>query len=599
MRIETVAVTAILALMSGLQAAHAAVTVSISPGYTQLAGGPTLQFSANVTGSSNTAVTWQVDNANGGTPAWGTISTAGLYTMPATLPDPALVTVTAVSQADPSASATAAITLLAQAPSGTTYYVATNGNDGNSGSQAAPWLTIQHAADTVAAGDTVLVRGGVYNEHVGFSASGDSAHGIITFANYPGETAVIDGTGLDIPHGQFGLFTFADISNVVAEGFELRNYKTTKLNEVPIGIYVTGAGRGLEIVNNHIHNIETRAKTNPNQCGSDAFGLTVYGTRAPQAIQSLAIAGNEIDHLKTGCSETLSLDGNVRKFAVLNNRVHDDDNIAIGAIGFERVSHVEKYDQARDGMIRGNTVYNITSYGNPDYGRQYAADGIYVDGGRNIIIEQNLIHHSDLGIELASEHSSHVSSYVTARNNVIYAGNSAGVSIGGYGRKRGGTDHCIVINNTLYGNDTKKTGSGEFQVQYYATNNLFENNIAYATPQALMVNDFTDSSANPATVDYNLWFSDVGANKAHFVWQKTRYTGYDAWRNASGQDADSPPFSDPQFVTLGNTPDLDIQPSSPAANTGIVLDPNVVGTVDFAGSARVQNGTINIGAYEQ
>ena len=40
------------------------------------------------------------------------------------------------------------------------------------------------------------------------------------------------------------------------------------------------------------------------------------------------------------------------------------------------------------------------SYGNPDYGKTYSSDGIYVDGGTNIIIEQNLVHNVDLGIEL-------------------------------------------------------------------------------------------------------------------------------------------------------------------------------------------------------
>ena len=43
-----------------------------------------------------------------------------------------------------------------------TYYVATSGSDGSAGSSATPWRTLQHAADTVAAGDTVIVRAGNY-----------------------------------------------------------------------------------------------------------------------------------------------------------------------------------------------------------------------------------------------------------------------------------------------------------------------------------------------------------------------------------------------------------------------------------------------------
>jgi hypothetical protein len=576
--------------------ALASVMVSISPNYGQVVAGQTLQFTATVSGSSDTRIIWQVDNADGGGTQSGTISNSGLYTPPQTLPNPALVTVTAQARANRQVSATASITLLAQAPTGTTYYVATDGNDSNNGSINSPWLTVQHAADTAVAGDTVLVRGGVYNEYVDFHVSGDAAAGPITFASYPGEAATIDGTGLNVPAGQWGLFTFKDTSDVIVAGFELRNYKTSSLKDVPIGIYVLGAGSGVQIVNNRIHDIWTTAKTNPQQCGSDAFGLTVYGTKAPQAIEGLAISGNELYRMKTGCSETLSLDGNVKNFAVVSNIVHDDDNIGIGAIGFEHVSPEPRYDQARDGEIRGNIVYNITSYGNPDYGKQYASDGIYVDGGRNIVIEQNLVHNDDLGIELASEHKDHVTSEVIARNNVSYSNNSAGISIGGYGAKRGGTDHCTVVNNTLWNNDTKKTGSGELQIQFNATHNSFINNIAYAGAQGLLVNDFTTSTPDPAALDYNLYFSQ--AQKDVFIWQKAHYAGFANYQDGSGEDPDSL-FADPQFLNLGKVPNFDISSTSPAIGAGEVLDESIVGSDDFLGDPRTRNGAIDIGAYEK
>jgi hypothetical protein len=577
-------------------AARAAVTVSISPSYAQIVAGQTLQFTAKVSGSSDTRIVWQVDNADGGGAQSGTVSNSGLYTPPQNLPNPALVTVTAQARANRQVAATASMTLLAQAPTGATYYVATNGDDSNNGSIESPWLTMQHAADTALAGDTVLVRGGVYNEYVEFHLSGDATAGPITFANYPGESAILDGTGLDIPGGQWGLFTFKDASDVIVTGFELRNYKTSSLKDVPIGIYVLGAGHGVQIVNNRIHDIWTTAKTNPQQCGSDAFGLTVYGTKAPQAIEGLAISGNEIYRTMTGCSETLSLDGNVKDFAVVSNIVHDDDNIAIGAIGFERVSPDPRYDQARDGEIRGNAVYNITSYGNPDYGKQYASDGIYVDGGRNIVIEQNLIHNADLGIELASEHKNHVTSDVIARNNVIYSGNSAGISIGGYGAARGGTEHCTVANNTLWNNDTKKTDSGESQIQFNATHNKIINNIAYAGPQGLLVNDFTTSTPDPAVLDYNLYFSL--ARKDVFIWQKTHYAGFANYQDGSGQDPDSM-SADPKFVSLGKTPNLDISGNSPAIGAGEALGETIVGADDYLGDSRIRSGAIDIGAYEK
>jgi len=588
-------VRAVLLMFCVIGTARAAVTVSISPTYAQLVAGQTLQFSATVSGSGNTAVTWQVDNQTQGSATTGTITKTGLFKSPSTVPKPAIATITAVSKADPSVSATATVTILAHAASGHTYHVATNGDDGNSGSSDAPWKTIQHAADTAAAGDTVLVHGGVYNEHVTFSTSGNADSGYITFQNAPGENAIVDGTGLDIPEHQWGLFTLQNVSYVIVEGFEIRNYTTNSTRDVPIGIFVVGAGSNDQLVNNFVHAITTTAATNPRKCGSNAFGITVYGTEVPTAIDGLAISGNEVSRLHTGCSETLSLDGNVTNWAVVNNLVHDNDNIAIGAIGFEKVAKDTAYDQARDGVIRGNTVYNITSFGNPDYGNQYAADGIYVDGGTNIVIEQNLIHHVDLGIELASEHQGRTSSYVIARNNLVYSGNSAGISIGGYGASRGGTDHCKVVGNTLYANDMKNTGSGEFQIQFNATNNVFENNILYAGAQGLLVNDFTTSTPTPALLDYNLYFSSAGDANSVWNWQKHRYKGYAAYLNGTGNDAHSPPFADPQFV---NPPaNLDTANASPAREAGTNLGAKVVGARDFPGNRRVV-GAIDIGAYE-
>jgi hypothetical protein len=46
--------------------------------------------------------------------------------------------------------------------SATNYYVATSGNDNNSGTQMLPWRTLQHAVDTIVAGDTILVESGAY-----------------------------------------------------------------------------------------------------------------------------------------------------------------------------------------------------------------------------------------------------------------------------------------------------------------------------------------------------------------------------------------------------------------------------------------------------
>jgi uncharacterized protein (DUF1800 family) len=67
------------------------VTVTISPGYTSIGVNQTLQYTATVTGLMNTSVTWLVSGVVGGNSTLGTITSAGLYTAPATVPPSALI----------------------------------------------------------------------------------------------------------------------------------------------------------------------------------------------------------------------------------------------------------------------------------------------------------------------------------------------------------------------------------------------------------------------------------------------------------------------------------------------------------------------------
>lgn len=79
------------------------VRVSVSPKTANLAPAATQQFTATVSGSGDSDVSWTVDESNG-----GTVSTAGLYTAPATA---GTFHVRATSQTSPSASDTAVVTV--------------------------------------------------------------------------------------------------------------------------------------------------------------------------------------------------------------------------------------------------------------------------------------------------------------------------------------------------------------------------------------------------------------------------------------------------------------------------------------------------------
>jgi hypothetical protein len=79
-------------------------------------------------------------------------------------------------------------------PKGTTgniYYVSPTGNDSNPGTIDSPWKTPWKAGSTAMAGDTVIFRGGVYNDQLMPKNSGSPSDGWIIFKAYPGEEPII------------------------------------------------------------------------------------------------------------------------------------------------------------------------------------------------------------------------------------------------------------------------------------------------------------------------------------------------------------------------------------------------------------------------
>src|ERR1019366_7330314 len=207
-----------------------------------------------------------------------------------------------------------------------TFYVSTTGDDSNSGAQTAPWRTVQHAADTVRAGSTVNVRGGVYEELVTIKASGNATDGYITFRSYPGETAVLDAEHFT-PSARQAVLTIHNQSYVRIEGFEIRNFRTAEHRLSPLGISIIGSGSHIELLKNNVHHIE---QTFPGRdapgSGGNGFGIAVYGTDAKTPITDLIIDGNEVHHLKTGSRESLVVNGNVTNFRITHNVVHDNNN---------------------------------------------------------------------------------------------------------------------------------------------------------------------------------------------------------------------------------------------------------------------------------
>jgi uncharacterized protein (DUF1800 family) len=98
------------------QGATEPVKVTLNTASLTVRTGQEHTFEASVTNAANKAVIWRVNQIAGGNSVVGLIDASGHYTAPAHLPSPAAVTIDAVSAADPSKLAAAAVTLLNAAP---------------------------------------------------------------------------------------------------------------------------------------------------------------------------------------------------------------------------------------------------------------------------------------------------------------------------------------------------------------------------------------------------------------------------------------------------------------------------------------------------
>jgi hypothetical protein len=210
------------------------------------------------------------------------------------------------------------------------------------------------------------------------------------------------------------------------------------------------------------------------------------------------------------------------------------------------------------------------------------------------LIERNIIHHTNIGIELASEHSGRATSNITVRNNFVYSNTQVGIAFGGYDTKRGSTENCVIVNNTFYNNATQGDWGAELYVQFDTRNNIVENNIFYANSARKFIESWS-AVMTGNVVDYNLYFALGGGTNGSFIWKNVTYTTFADYQAGSGNDLHGMAGVDPLFVNLA-TPDLHLQSNSPAIDRGFNLSQS--GTTDIDGQVRIQGAAIDLGADE-
>jgi hypothetical protein len=376
-------------------------------------------------------------------------------------------------------------------PTATTYYVATTGSDGYPGTINAPWRTIQHAVDTVSAGDTVYIRAGTYNERVQatYGNGGGINNGYITYRNYPGETVILDGTGIAISYGG-GLFHIWSSNFIQVSGLRVQNSNGA-------GIYV-GSADNVMVENNRTYN-------------TVKSGVGIWDS------SHIIVNGNDVElacnpHDGYPQSEEFISIANSSNVEVMNNRAHDGpQGLPVERAGGEGIN-------VKDGSayvkIHNNTVYNLDKLG-------FGLDA-WTSGVHDVEYFSNIAHNVYYGFIVSSEQGGSVAN-VKVYNNIAYHNTRAGFSIPWWsGTQDGMKTNIQFVNNTSYAN-----GSGFTITSPQNENVVFRNNILSQNDTNISI---ISGAISQTTIDHNLFNGDGSAMGTDVV------VGDPKFRNADGGD---------------------------------------------------------------
>ncbi len=357
------------------------------------------------------------------------------------------------------------------------YYVALTGNDTTgSGSISKPWRTIKQANDLaginytyspsklINAPVTVNLRGGTHKpltNGIFIGSNRGTNNQWYTIRNYPGENAVVDGSNIT---GKFSaLIAISDAKNIRIEGLKLTKMTNDSAlqniapsvgtKDTRFGIIVSGQSSNIIIKKNEIYNMAwtrniAKQKT---PTGSDNLNpLVILGT-TDTSIRNVVIDSNTVYNNITGYAEAVTVNGNVDSFAVNNNLVFDNANIGIVAAGnYQWVVDDPTFtvttpnNFSKNGFILNNTVYrNISPVA--------VSAGIYLDGSRNVLVQNNESYNNGTGLSVGNEQPNSVSGYHTVNSNVFRDNLSAGLYYGST-NATSWVQNCTVKNNTIKNN---------------------------------------------------------------------------------------------------------------------------------------------------
>ncbi len=335
----------------------------------------------------------------------------------------------------------------------TTYYLAPTGNDSNTGTSAAPWLTLRKAQTYLTAGTTLILKGGDYNSQSFTSQNDGTSSAPITIKNASGETPVI--------YAQTGAQFILTKKYYIIEGLQFKVAAGATPSEF---IYMTDAGATNNIIRNNmmIGNIINSTTASPTTNGIVLRNGANYNTIQGNTVSNL---GSNPDGYGPEGNNILVVSASYNK--ILDNTILYGWHQGIGI--WNKNGGGANYNE-----VRRNT---LNMYYGSGIGLQ-TTPGLGTTADRNLI-ENNIINHTGDGIS-ASDYKTGIqfdSAYNTVRGNVIYNGNWQAMTFetsAGYP-----TSNNAVYNNTIFNNRTECIKFSHGSNPSVIVNNTFTNNICY------------------------------------------------------------------------------------------------------------------------
>lgn len=283
------------------------------------------------------------------------------------------------------------------------YHVAPppGGSDANPGTEGSPWATLQHAADSVSAGDTVVVHDGDY---VGMQLTTSGTSGTpIVFRVAAGETARVVADNASTPDG----INLEGASHVSIEGFRVEGrgragIRAVLCKHVTIRHNVLDANERWGVLTGFCDDLLIEDNVTSNSIVEHGIYVSNSGDRP--VIRRNTIFGNAANGIHMNGDASLGGDGVISDAVV-------EENVIFGN-GAEGGSGIN-CDGVQDSLIRNNLIYDTHASGISLY---------QIDGGQpstgNRVLNNTILVASDgrwgINVQDGSSHN-------TMKNNIVYS----------------------------------------------------------------------------------------------------------------------------------------------------------------------------------